>query len=450
MFWKEFFISQIDSRFWNHILKESVISYKYTNFPIDKQEFLEKLYDSIFTWEYYPSKMENYLTIPKNIECVPRLNPIFSISDYVIYYYCIKQIQSELVQGKILNTFWAFRLDSDFRRLELTSLPYELDYMPIASFNRFGWKKEWSDFLNLTNQLLTNYENPIIIEFDIANFYDRINISLLENKVRMVAKNDKIFEVNLLFHFLKNRNRKNLLYKEASVWIPMDEVWECSRILANFFLQGFDSEFLELCKESNVSFIRYADDMLIITGENNEHILKNLIFKAWILLDKIWLSINSSKTKKYKHNEYLTYRWVNIFDLLKDTEDISSVEKAIELYRIQSSGWQKFRKDSVIKKLLKIKCWNQLDIHMQNFLLAEALSKEIFFFLDIHYIKTIYELYDDNGKIKFTEYLNRIVYETPFNQILFWYRRYICDKNELSIPWVIIENLIKEKNWDLI
>jgi hypothetical protein len=79
------------------------------------------------------------------------------------------------------------------------------------------WTKEWTEYMNLSNQIISGYFNPFIIEFDIANFYDKIDLFRLEKKVRTATLDKNEFEVNLLFHFLKNWDRKNLSYSQVSV-----------------------------------------------------------------------------------------------------------------------------------------------------------------------------------------------------------------------------------------
>jgi hypothetical protein len=249
-----------------------------------------------------------------------------------------------------------------------------------------------------------------------------------------------------LFHFLKNWDRKNLSYSQVSVWIPQDEVWECSRILANFYLQEFDKKIIELTKNNGITFLRYADDMLLVWEIENEAKMKELLFTAGILLNKEGLSINSSKTKSYHEKDYLKYRAYDIFEMIWDGKSVSWLTLWISECKKRKQEKYNFRQDSVIKKILNAKSFLELTLADQAYVLKEALSKEIFYFLDIRLIHKIIEIFSEDQKKDYIDFVENQMKDVPFNQICYWYRKYISWNYPGTLSIEQVDEIIREKN----
>lgn len=116
----------------------------------------------------------------------------------------------------------------------------------------------------LFNKVQELDEDDVILKLDIANFYDNINLSLLEKKLLVSVPVEKLEFINMLMYFLKNWNLKNDKYHLKSVGIPQNEFGDQSRLLANFYLQNYDKMVKRICDISNATYIRYADDQIII------------------------------------------------------------------------------------------------------------------------------------------------------------------------------------------
>ena len=71
------------------------------------------------------------------------------------------------------------------------------------------------------------------------NFYDNINLSLLEKKLLISVPSEKMEFINMLMYFLRNWNLKNDKYHLKSVGIPQNEFGDQSRLLANFYLHYY-------------------------------------------------------------------------------------------------------------------------------------------------------------------------------------------------------------------
>ena len=116
-----------------------------------------------------------------------------------------------------------------------------------------------------------------VAELDIANYYDSIRLDILEMRIRELVNKEYADIISLLFHFLNYWNRNTNLYNKQTVGIPQDAMGDCSRILANFYLQPYDKVVYDLCKEKKCKYLRYADDQFLFS--ETEKRLKILIFQ---------------------------------------------------------------------------------------------------------------------------------------------------------------------------
>jgi len=176
---------------------------------------------------------------------------------------------------------------------------------------------------------------------------------LLEDKIRLVTNSKDAFVIDLLFHFLRNWNRRFERYSQKSVGIPQDEIGDCSRILANFYLQGYDAFMKSECDKYGACYLRYADDQIIMA--QSEEIAYEILFEASKELFKINLNINSSKVKPFfSRNEFHMYWAFEIFELLDDPKDVDKVNQGIELYFEWLDGGVRFKHDSALRRIVTV------------------------------------------------------------------------------------------------
>lgn len=159
--------------------------------------------------------------------------------------------------------------------------------------NSFGFRKGRSthDAITAIRSLLDKKTHPHwILEADISKCFDRINHNFL-------LKHTPICHKNILKEWLKSGVMEELNFIETEEGTPQGSI--VSPILCNIALNGIES----LIKDKNpirkgissgVHIIRYADDM-IITGKNQEIILKNKQILANFLKDR-GLELNEKKT----------------------------------------------------------------------------------------------------------------------------------------------------------
>ena len=120
-----------------------------------------------------------------------------------------------------------------------------------------------------------------VVSCDIANFYDRLNLHRLENKLHSIGcDKDKIKTINSLLFFWSNRD---------SYGLPVGS--NGSRILAEASLIGVDNYLIN----NDIEFIRFVDDFRLFAPDT-------ITAHDWLtlLIERLWiegLSINTGKSK---------------------------------------------------------------------------------------------------------------------------------------------------------
>ena len=112
---------------------------------------------------------------------------------------------------------------------------------------------------------------------------------------------EKGWIVALLFYFLNQWNRRNTGLHPQGVGIPQDALADCSRLLANYYLQRHDKFAAELCEQANASYFRYADDQMILVRDTEG--LETIMLLLTRNLDRYGLRVNQMKVKVWTVEE---------------------------------------------------------------------------------------------------------------------------------------------------
>ncbi len=297
------------SKFWTK-LNETIVPFQDN---VKKEDFPDSLYDKIDNFTYNPKPPREYIVYNKH-NGVSRYVPTFSREDYCVYFLCVKLIEDEIAINRVEGTYGGWRLGNPIRLKEEEEF-LELSYVPFNTLNSFAWVEEWGSFQNIARANADLEDWKYITKLDIANFYDCVNLNILEKKVRSVVSKEKQDVVTLLFYFLQNWNKKLEGYHTKTIGIPQDEIGDCSRILANFYLQDYDESIRSICRELEAKYIRYSDDQILYAKSST--IAKNILFEISKELLKINLSINSGKINElFKIDDFNNYWCFDLFDLL--------------------------------------------------------------------------------------------------------------------------------------
>lgn len=447
------FKKYFNSNFWR-VFREKVLFYSHSEVSSDeKNKIIEQLYFDLKNWNYYPSNPRNILYKEK-WEWVPRIIPVFEIKDYCLYYFCIKQLENRIALNRTPNTFWGWSLgglirseeELEVQNIELIMHEFEnemANYYDVSiseySFNPKAWAKAYGDFnAKLYTSIQTN-SNEWCVEFDIANFYDSINLNILELSIKEIATNDDRETIALLFHFLQFWNRKSNVYNKSTVWVPQDALWDCSRILANFYLQRYDQYINWVCG-SDFQYFRYADDQFIFWNSKEE--LMDIIFKASIYLNKIWLNINQKKVIYWKKQDLLKHRSFELFDSVSDeniTEDSmrNFFKEVVILYKENANEKLKHKWLSLLNKAI-----------MLDFNLATIADRTyiLWILLDDFYLKQakpfqlwiIYGFLSETEKESFLDSLYSLARSYRYNEFHYSFLQFLENNNLDTIRLKVI------------
>lgn len=334
---KERLTQKVTLKNFKYIVGNSLLGFKVDD---DFETIIDEIYHKVNTGHYHPMRPIGVYSIPKH-NLVPRFIPVLTATDNLLYHYLMKEIEDSLLASKpkSVKTFGAYRVlttakkkDDDRRKYDFI----DIDDISLGKYTvSYSWYPSWGEF----NETVKNYfdrnkEKKVFVKTDIANFYDNIDLRLLENKVRSCLDDSKLSVVNVLFKLLQGVNSYSYKYNYQGKGLPQDETSDCSRLLANYFLYDFDREFDAVCKSLKCTFIRYCDDMIIMC--NDKASAEKVIHACAEILNKSGLSLNSSKTKVFDSRVKFEKYWMfgehkRLSDNLKDIKKQNVYDKLQKL-----------------------------------------------------------------------------------------------------------------------
>ena len=201
------------------------------------------------------------------------------------------------------------------------------------SFNPRAWTAAFGEFNSLLFSQLETGAYTHVLQFDLSNFYDCVRLDILERWIREDAPPDKGWIIALLFYFLNQWNRRNTGLHPQGVGIPQDALADCSRLLANYYLQRYDKFAADICSQADASYFRYADDqMILLNGTERTEELMLLLTRT---LDQYGLRVNQKKVVLWRVEDLGQHRCRNIqaiFAKNDDRKDSKLVRKFVDAY----------------------------------------------------------------------------------------------------------------------
>ena len=300
-------------------------AFKEGSFPIylpqtnkEKNDIIHKVYSNIKSSRYAPSLPEAEIIINKG-QGVARVVPVFCIEDYCVYYFCIKELEDILCGNRVDNTFGGWTLGGKLRKKEHCDIECEATDYGRYSFNPLAWVKAFGEFNALLYAQLDTDKFSHVLQFDIANFYDTVRLDILERWIREDSPRDKGYIVSLLFYFLNHWNRCNTQLEHQAVGLPQDALSDCSRILANYYLQKYDVYASQVCAEYDALYFRYADDQMILLNDTNR--IEGILLLLSKCLDRYGLRINQKKVHIWENIELQKHRCRSLHSLFSEKGD---------------------------------------------------------------------------------------------------------------------------------
>ncbi len=413
----ESFENVFSKSFYKKVVKETLIPIKMT-----KQEFqnlLTELYNDIISGNYSPSILRGRIFAYKSNN-VARIIPCLTVKDEALYFFLIKMIEEDIANNRVPGTFGGWRLGNAIKELE----DLEIEYV-TNSYDPRLWNENWKEFSNIVWAKIRTDEYDVAYSLDIANFYDNINLNILEKKLLAMVGKNKSQIVYLLIYFLKYWNKSIDNYDYKTVGIPQSEFGDQSRLLANFYLQDYDSVISDICLNEGAEYVRYADDQIIFAKKNTD--INKIMLNICNELNKIGLNVNASKVNKFKMEELeIYYGYEIIEDILEKRYDVAA-NKFFEL-KEQSI---KFREDILLKKLLTSDL-NKYSKKNKERILKIVLQNNFILNNGLFYIKKVYGYLNNKQKELFINKLIVLLQTTYYNQfhysVLKFAKEYKLDK----------------------
>ena len=390
-------------------------AFKSKSIPLDipssndeKLRLVRDVFDSIISARYSVDIPEIEIVINKG-HGVARTVPVFSVKDYIVYYFCIKELEPILAVNRTPNTFGGWALGGKLRRLEDDDVEADSgEYDSRYAFNPRAWSAAFGEFNALLYAQLDTSEFPYVLQFDLSNFYDSIRLDILERWIREESDSSKGWIVALLFYFLNQWNRKRTGLHPQAVGIPQDALADCSRILANYYLQKYDKYAASQCASIHAIYFRYSDDQMILLRTRGNY--ESLLLLLTRRLDQYGLRVNQKKVFLWEKAELESHRLRALHNLFKDKEDTKSsvlTQQYASNYLAIPTDVLKSSWNGGLPALNRLLWANLASLPrvQQDELLTRFTSKEYLSTADYKKMLRIYSLIIAEKKIEFMDYL---------------------------------------------
>lgn len=337
---------------WKHMAKTCAVSLMSNEDYKQRKVLFASAIDDVNNGSYSPRRIHGFLSAPKGAS-VARFVPVFTCIDTAVYFACVQHIDRKLASAAVEHTFGGWQLGTARREMEeqeaLNLFGGEgCPSMPPSCYNRAAWMQHWQEYWKL---LAAKYEHAHdsawFAMFDIANFYDSVDLRRLETSVRAVS-GDEQFAINVLFHLLASWNRALSLYTHSTKGLPMDLVGDCSRLLANYFLTPFDRAFKKHVQEQGSDFMRFADDMVVCGSSRAE--CERLVFEASSRLHELGLNVNVAKVKYCDKREFERFWGFVIMDRFESGDAVQALSLLRQFIDDDTFG----RKTTALKRAITI------------------------------------------------------------------------------------------------
>lgn len=186
---------------------------------------------------------------------------------------------------------------------------YQRKFLEMQQFPIHDAAVAYRKGLSIKDNANLHKNNRYLLKIDLENFFNSISSSLFwqvwEKTLPLPNHNDKVVLTNLLFWSPSKKSDGQLVLSVGAPTSPM---------MSNFFMYPFDCLISAICKEKNIVYTRYADDLTFST--KNKGVLfdiPNVVQKNLSLLFSNAIRINRKKTKfsSMAHNRHITGITIN-------------------------------------------------------------------------------------------------------------------------------------------
>lgn len=366
----------------------------YIDFELELTSNLNDIIYEIQNDKYKPNYP--YIHLSAKNKGINRPTVILDIKDALIYRFCIEQIEDKL-------------LKKTRQRNVRGGIKITRNSNPSADGDYYEkWFKDWKEHQDNLRESLNR--RKYLVTTDIASYFENINILVLKDVIRSDIEGKRTI-INLLFYLLENIHTRYEYEVNTYIGLPQEDI-DCSRILAYYFLHSHDDRMAEFCKEHNVEYYRFVDDMSItvddeLTGRKAlktiTESLRRLNLASSIEKTLIVESDGGKRELFFEENDQLTSFENKIIEKIKKDKNIDTEILEIQHYYkdLQKKGKELYKNwGKILKRFYTISMYAKSDFIIQEFL--------------IHIIRHPF-LFSDR---KIGKYLLRIRNSSNFNKII--------------------------------
>ena len=181
---------------------------------------------------------------------------------------------------------------------------YQRKYLELQKLPIHDAAMAYREGLSIKDNAIAHKKNRYLLKLDLENFFNSISSRLFwrvwESIIPLPSTTDRDFLERLLFWCPSKKAGGSLI---LSIGAPS------SPLVSNFFMYKFDCVMSDLCRERNITYTRYADDLTFSTN------LKDILFEIPLLVEKQLfllfgssIRVNKKKTKfsSKAHNRHVT------------------------------------------------------------------------------------------------------------------------------------------------
>ena len=274
---------------------------RHQDYLFNLDENLRRLARNLSTGAYRPSPLQE-IDVPKTGLSV-RPGSSLHIEDHIVAF-GIAYLLAPLLDRFLPASVFHFRvrkkgIKPDPKRLFENREPILLRRPNRKRLQTFeDWYEAWPDFVAEAQSLYQEEGFNLMVEADIAAYFENISHPLLADVLRQHAP-QQLKLINLLMEMLSTWATQSLSGTRPQRGIPQGN--EISSWLGTLFLVQMDVELLRLQRRGMIRYVRYVDDIKVFTKD--EKTARSIVFLMNRLLRRLHLNMQSSKTHILREDE---------------------------------------------------------------------------------------------------------------------------------------------------
>ena len=214
-----------------------------------------------------------------------------------------KSISEERYTPQPLIVFPKEKRDHSFREITIPAISDKIVAKTVADFEgqRFNSSlapqsyayrphRSATKAVTVVEQNIRRSDINYVARIDIKEFFDSMNHSIMRNMLTQYGNPEKVVE--LIMKFATNRRFDGVRLITPDAGVPQGS--PIAPVISNLYLDYFD----KIMNENGISFLRYADDILIFAKDTDE--AANSMNLAIRTLNSLSLEISLDKSRVYQ------------------------------------------------------------------------------------------------------------------------------------------------------